>query len=111
MAKLGIKELLKKDDLWLCAACYTCTERCPQGVEVTELIRVLKNLAIDEGCYPDYYRGLSSNLIRSGLAYVISGSRLRVRKKYGLPPLPETKVEDIRKLAEVTGLTQLIEQK
>jgi heterodisulfide reductase subunit C len=107
MAKLGIEEVLGKASLWLCAACYTCTERCPQGIEVKDVIRILKNLALDDGHYPDFYRGLTFNLLRTGLAYTISGSRLRQREKYGLPPLPTTKTGDIRTLAELSGVSKL----
>src|SRR5512138_721453 len=39
MAQLGLKDrVLKSDTLWLCAACFTCTDRCPQGVEVASVI-------------------------------------------------------------------------
>lgn len=109
MAKLGIDTVLDKDALWLCAACYTCTERCPQDIEVKDVIRILKNLALDEGHYPDYFRGLVFNLNRTGLAYTISKSRLRQREKYALPPLPKTKIEDIQVLSELCGLSKITE--
>jgi heterodisulfide reductase subunit C len=33
MAMLGLKErVLQSDTLWLCAACFTCTDRCPQDI-------------------------------------------------------------------------------
>ena len=35
MAQLGLKDrVLNCNTLWLCAACFTCTDRCPQDVEV-----------------------------------------------------------------------------
>jgi heterodisulfide reductase subunit C len=104
LAKLGINDVLKKDSIWLCSACYGCTEICPQGIEVTEVIRVLKNLAVEEGIIPDHYTGLISNIIKTGLANIISSSTLRRRESKGLPPLSKTKLEDISKLAEVTSL-------
>lgn len=109
MAKLGIDAVLAKDPLWLCAACYTCTERCPQGIEVKDVIRILKNLALDAGYYPDFYRGLAFTLNRTGLAYTISGSRLRQREKYGLPPLPKTNTADIQVLSALCGLSKITE--
>ncbi|MEM2673750.1 MAG: 4Fe-4S dicluster domain-containing protein, partial [Candidatus Bathyarchaeia archaeon] len=38
MAQLGLKDkVLNSDFLWLCASCFTCTDRCPQGVEVASV--------------------------------------------------------------------------
>jgi len=45
MAKLGIRDVIKEDAVWLCSVCYNCVEKCPQGVEITDVIRVLKNRA------------------------------------------------------------------
>ena len=53
MAQLGLKDrVLNSDTLWLCAACFTCTDRCPQDVEVAAVIRVFRNLAAEKGCVP-----------------------------------------------------------
>lgn len=107
MAKLGIRIVLKNDSIWLCATCYACTERCPQGVEVKDVIRVLQNLAIEEGIIPDLYRALSSNIIKTGWVNIVSTSTLKRRELIGLPPLPKTKLEDIKNLAEATNLTKI----
>ena len=110
MTQLGMKDrVLSSEALWLCAACYTCTERCPQDIEVKDVIRILKNLALDAGHYPDFYRGLAFTLNRTGLVYTISGSRLRQREKYGLPPLPKTNTADIQVLSALCGLSKITE--
>lgn len=107
MAKLGSREVLKSDAIWLCATCYACTEICPQGVEVKDVIRVLQNLATEEGIIPDFYKALSSNIMKTGFVNIISASILKKRKLRGLPPLPKTKLEDIERLAEATGSTKI----
>ena len=39
-AVLGLtNRTLYSNSIWLCAACYSCTERCPHGVQPTEVIR------------------------------------------------------------------------
>jgi len=49
-ALLGLKnQVLYSDDLWLCAACYTCYDRCPRGVKIPVVISALRALAVDEG--------------------------------------------------------------
>jgi len=110
LAQLGLPErLLPSETLWLCAACYTCTDKCPQGVEVRDVIRVLQNMAVKKGYTPDAYRGFARNILKSGYAYNIPSFRLKKRKERGLPPIPEPKTEDIAKLAEVTGLQDLLQ--
>ena len=111
MARLGLKEeILKESIIWLCAACYTCTEWCPQGVEVKELMRVFKNLAVKEGYIPKFYKNTGVNILKTGLAYMIPKSRLRRRESLGLPPLPLVKVEDLTKLGKITGFLELVEK-
>ena len=107
MAKIGIREILRKDPIWLCATCYACTEICPQGVKVTDVLRVIKNLAAEEGVFPDFYQTLTTNILQVGWANTISAFTLRKRGVKGLPPLPKTKLDDIKTLAEASGLTTI----
>lgn len=47
---LGQKEtVLNCKTIWVCAACETCTTRCPNGVKIAELMDCLKEMAIREG--------------------------------------------------------------
>ncbi len=43
------KEVLSSQALWKCASCYSCTVRCPRGIPVTDIIYLLKSMAIEEG--------------------------------------------------------------
>lgn len=46
---LGLKDLaLGSNMLWYCLTCYQCQERCPQGVDVTDIIYELKNAAVEQ---------------------------------------------------------------
>ncbi len=50
MVQLGIREkLLSCSTIWLCAACETCATRCPNGVELVNVMDTLREMAIDEG--------------------------------------------------------------
>jgi heterodisulfide reductase subunit C len=98
MAQLGLKErVLNSDTLWLCAACFTCTDRCPQGVEVASVIRVLRNLAAETGAVPIVFKEQAACLLNSGYAYKIPELRIKKRETKGLPPLPKGNTENIRK--------------
>jgi heterodisulfide reductase subunit C len=47
-----IETILKSRTIWICASCYACTVRCPQGVQVTDILYALKRLAIDQKIFP-----------------------------------------------------------
>jgi len=44
--------ILASRTIWICASCYACTVRCPQGVQVTDLLYALKRLAIENKIFP-----------------------------------------------------------
>ncbi len=53
MAILGMrKEVLSSDILWMCSRCYTCYALCPQNVKFTDVISILRDMAIKEGYIP-----------------------------------------------------------
>lgn len=111
MAQLGLKDrVLTSATLWLCAACFTCTDRCPQDVEVASVIRILRNIAVKQGFIPQIFKELGSAILESGIAYRIPELRLKKRKQIGLPPLPKSNVKEIKRLAQATGFTDLIKR-
>ena len=113
MAQLGLKNrVLKSDTLWLCAACFTCTDRCPQDVEVASVIRVLRNLAAEEGCVPQVFKDQAASVLESGYAYKIPDLRIKKRESTGLPPLPKGNAESVRKsLKGVAFIEECVEKK
>jgi heterodisulfide reductase subunit C len=47
---LGQREtVLACQTIWVCAACETCTTRCPNNVKIAELMDRLKQMAVQEG--------------------------------------------------------------
>lgn len=45
---LGVRDLaFGSNMLWDCITCYQCQEQCPQGVDVTDVLYELKNLAVE----------------------------------------------------------------
>jgi heterodisulfide reductase subunit C len=112
MAQLGLKErVLNSDTLWLCAACFTCTDRCPQDVEVASVIRVLRNLAAEKGCVPQVFKDQTSSILESGYAYKIPELRMKKRETQGLPPLPKGNPENIRKALKGVKFLEATEKK
>lgn len=110
MAQLGLKDrVLDSDFLWLCASCFTCTDRCPQGVEVASVIRALKNMAAMEGRIPQAFKILLGNLIKTGYIYEIPESRIKRRETLQLPPLPKTNVESLTKSLQNLDIKRFLE--
>lgn len=47
---LGMRdEVLSSPVLWRCVQCYSCTAKCPQNVKFREVVRALRQMAVDEG--------------------------------------------------------------
>lgn len=112
MTQLGLKDrVLNSDTLWLCAACFTCTDRCPQDVEVASVIRVLRNLAAEEGHIPQVFKDQCASILESGYAYKIPELRLKKRETLGLPPLPKGNPESVRKSLREVHLLKHMEKK
>jgi len=111
MAQLGLKHrVLSSDQLWLCAACYTCVDHCPQDVEVSSVIRALRNIAVREGYMPSVFKELAGAILETGLAYKIPELRLKKRQEVGLPPLPKANMESVSKLFNQTGFAKLMKK-
>lgn len=111
MALLGMKErVLSSDFIWLCSSCYTCYERCPQDVRITELMNAMKNIAVKEGYIHPSFVAQMEALNSHGRLYEMGEFDNKKRVKLGLPPIEET-AEDTKKLFKQEGVDKLIEFK
>jgi heterodisulfide reductase subunit C len=112
MAQLGLKDrVLDSDTLWLCAACFTCSDRCPQDVEVASVIRVLRNLAAEEGHIPQVFKDECASILESGYAYRIPELRLKKRETVGLPALPKGNPDSLCKSLHGVEFLKHVERK
>lgn len=49
LALLGQKdEVLRSKTIWVCASCATCSTRCPNGIQIPELMDCFKEMAVNE---------------------------------------------------------------
>ena len=112
MTQLGMKKkLLSSESLWLCAACFTCVDHCPQGVDIAGVVTALRNMAVREGVIPDVFKELTDNILQTGYAYRIPELRLKKRAAKGLPPLPEANLEDVSKLYDSVAVSKKMGKK
>jgi heterodisulfide reductase subunit C len=50
MVQLGVKDkVLTSSTIWLCAACETCATRCPNEIELVNVMDTLREMALEEG--------------------------------------------------------------
>ena len=112
MTQLGLKDrVLNSDTLWLCASCFTCTDRCPQDVEVANVIRVLRNLAAEQGHVPQVFKDETASILESGYAYKIPELRIKKRETLGLPLLPKGNPDSLRKTFKGVAFVARMEKK
>jgi heterodisulfide reductase subunit C len=112
MSLLGMKDrVLSSKAIWLCAACFTCVDHCPQGVNIAAVIRALRNMAVKEGILPPVFVELTRNIRKTGCAYRIPELRLKKRIEKGLPPLPKTNVEAVVKLLDSLAISNIKTEK
>ena len=43
--------ILQSRTIWICASCYACTVRCPQEIPITDIMYLLKRMAMDSGMF------------------------------------------------------------
>ncbi len=109
---MGAKqEVLSGGAIWLCSSCYNCQERCPQKVEIADVVYALRNLAIKEGFIPNIYSEFANGLMNEGRIVPISKFLEKKRPEYGLPPLKPAGVEAVRKILIATGFDKLWQKK
>ncbi len=57
MSQFGqIDELLQTNTMWVCAACITCTARCPRSIDIAAVMEGLRNLILRKRESSNYVR-------------------------------------------------------
>ena len=107
---LGLKEeVLSSDQIWLCAACFTCEERCVQQVNFTDVITVLRNIASQEGNAAPGYVAMAKMVMKNGRVTARSQIVDKMREQLGLPVLQDPAVEQVYQIMKAAGLIKVID--
>jgi len=108
MILLGMRDkVLSSDFVWLCSSCYTCRERCPQDVRISDIMTAVRNIAVKEGYIHPAFRRQLQLINAQGKLYEIDDFDNRRRERAGLPPLPG-KNEDTGRILDACGINELI---
>ena len=80
MVQLGfIEELLESENIWNCAQCLKCKERCPREVAPYDIIQALQNLAFNHNrFFPKEYSIFINSILKEGA--IKKPTRVRIRK-------------------------------
>ena len=110
MTQLGMRsKVLSSDTLWLCAGCYTCYERCPEEVRVSEIVSALRKLALKEGIIHPTFKTLMRSIAEMGYIYEIDDFQNEMREDEDLPLAPEPDAKEIETIMRKTGFLDLVE--
>jgi len=109
LAIYGLKdELFARDTIWLCAGCYTCYERCPEKVRVSEIISALRNIAVEEGVLHPTFKALFKTIYSQGYIYEIGEFENEMREEEGLPHAPEPNVDEIKAIMKNMSILKVL---
>ena len=105
LAIYGQKDkLLSSELVWLCAGCYTCYERCPQKVHVSEIVSALRKIALREGKIHPTIKAIVTTIPRFGYITEIGEFENEMRSEDGLPPAPVPATDEIKAIMKKTGI-------
>jgi Fe-S oxidoreductase len=68
-------EVLESNTFWYCASCYHCTVRCPQDINITEIMYALKRYSIWNQHYkegligPTFSEAFVKMIVRGGRSF------------------------------------------
>jgi len=109
--RLGLKDLvLEARMLWACTECYMCTEYCPQGIQVCDVIYELKNMAVRKrkDLIPRGIRIFGNAILDNGRTSEIMDWE---REELELPDLSGAGDEVLQELLKKLGLPEVIKSK
>lgn len=114
-AQLGMRDdVLTSDDLWDCTTCYTCHERCPRGVQIPDIVMIMRNIAVQEGNMAEQHKKVAGLLAKTGHMVPLTDEYRSLRERIGLSSTPPTVLmhedatEEIHKIVKSTGFSKLI---
>lgn len=100
------EQFIDDQQIWYCSMCYTCSTRCPQGIDIGHVITELKNLAVKLRNVPPGIVAEMEAILETGTTAAISQSILKKRERLELPELPKADLDEIQKLMEATGVVE-----
>ena len=112
---MGLRsEVLTDDTIWECVTCYACQERCPRGVAIVDVVKIIRNMQSQAGRMAQAHKMTGSFVLKTGHGVPINDATMALRKRVGLNELPPTTheypeaLEEVRAILKKTGFDTLI---
>jgi heterodisulfide reductase subunit C len=110
----GDGSVVDREDIWHCTTCFSCQERCPKGVLITQAVLWLRAEAVRRGRYPAPHTTALAEIARTGNTFPLDNEVRKVRGQLSLPLDPPDCAHDDDELAAyhrllvVIGLDDLV---
>ena len=101
-------DLIAREDIWHCTTCFSCQERCPKGVLITQAVLWLRAEAVRRGRYPAAHPTALAELARSANVFPLEPEVQVVRGQLSLPREPADTAHDPGELEAFLRLLELV---
>ena len=112
---MGLKEdVISDDSIWMCTTCYECQERCPRGIKIVDIVKIIRNQAAQAGYMAQSHKMTGLFVTKTGHGVPINDATMALRKSVGLDELPPTThqfpeaLEEVQTIIKATGFDNLI---
>jgi heterodisulfide reductase subunit C len=106
---LGQEAVVNDERVWYCSTCHVCEDRCPQGINIPELLTAIFNMAAQRGNMPEKIRFGVDLIAKTGRSLIVNEKVQRERQKLSLPDLAPMNLDEIETILKKTGLGEVIE--
>ena len=106
---LGQEAVVTDERVWYCSTCHVCEDRCPQGINIPELLTAIFNMAAQRGNVPEKIRFGVDLIAKTGRSLIVNEKVQRERQKLSLPALAPMSIDEIEAILKKTGLGEIIE--
>ena len=100
----------ENSNIWLCVSCHKCEEMCPYEVSPIRFIEAMKAKAFENGLAHPVIFSEVANVVSTGFAFPLTVSASKQRQRLGLGPLDISASEDLKVIADKTGLSEKLEK-
>jgi len=98
----GQESVIEDPAIWYCTTCMVCQDRCPQEINIPELLTGLRNIGAQKGNVPEKVKFAVEKIAKTGRS-LLTFRVERERERYGLPPLQEIDTEEVSRILTETG--------
>jgi Heterodisulfide reductase, subunit C len=106
---LGQEAVINDERVWYCTTCQVCEDRCPQEINISELLTAIFNLAAQRGNLPEKIKFSVDMIAKTGRSLIVNEKVMKDRKKLALPALDPLNLEELEGILKKTGLNEEIE--